>query len=83
MKLDSQSGPQLATYVRYNVILEQEWLKTELGVDLCRGQARSRSARWTNPSNMESLADTWARRGEARSSPNICRRPSICAKALG
>src|SRR5262249_8760875 len=31
MKLDSQSGPQLATYVRYNAVLEQAWLKTELG----------------------------------------------------
>ena len=41
MKLDSQSGPQLATYVRYNAILEQEWLKTELGVDSRGGQART------------------------------------------
>lgn len=34
MKLDSQNGPQLATYVRYDVALEQKWLETELGVDL-------------------------------------------------
>jgi hypothetical protein len=27
MKLDSQAGPQLATYVRYNVLLERDWLK--------------------------------------------------------
>ena len=29
----SQTGPQLATYVRYNAVHEQAWLKTELGVD--------------------------------------------------
>ncbi len=34
LKLDGQGGPQLATYVRYNVILERDWLKTELGVEL-------------------------------------------------
>ena len=26
MKLDSQDGPQLASYARYNVLLEKEWL---------------------------------------------------------
>src|SRR4029077_13364585 len=34
MKLDSQAGPQLATYVRYNVLLERDWLKSELGLEL-------------------------------------------------
>ena len=33
MKLDSQSGPQLATYVRYNVELETNWLSSELGIE--------------------------------------------------
>lgn len=41
MKLDGRSGPQLATYVRYNAVLEQAWLKTELGVDLAGRQARA------------------------------------------
>jgi hypothetical protein len=36
MKLDSQGGPQLATYVRYNVLLERDWLKSELGLELAR-----------------------------------------------
>jgi uncharacterized protein len=56
MKLDSQSGPQLATYVRYNAVLEQPWLKTELGVDLDQakvGQIR----RMDDPSNMTDLSD--------------------------
>jgi uncharacterized protein len=34
MKLDSQNGPQLATYVRYDAILEQAWLKAQAGLDL-------------------------------------------------
>ena len=37
MRLDSEKGPQLATYVRYNVLLEQAWLKTEHGVQ-CSGE---------------------------------------------
>jgi uncharacterized protein len=30
MKLDSEAGPQLATYVRYNAVLETQWLKDRL-----------------------------------------------------
>jgi uncharacterized protein len=56
MKLDSESGPQLATYVRYNAILEQAWLETELGVDL--DQAKIEQIReMDDPSNMNDLAD--------------------------
>jgi hypothetical protein len=56
MKLDSQRGPQLATYVRYNAVLEQAWLKTELGVDL--DQAKIAQIReMDDPSNMDDLAD--------------------------
>src|SRR5271169_2911682 len=56
MKLDSESGPQLATYVRYNAVLEQAWLKTELDVDLDQakvGQIR----KMDDPSNMKDLSD--------------------------
>jgi hypothetical protein len=56
MKLDSQSGPQLATYVRYNAILEQAWLKTELGVDLA-GDKLDQIRKMDDPSNMNDLAD--------------------------
>jgi hypothetical protein len=56
MKLDSQSGPQLATYVRYNAILEQEWLKTELGVDLAADKLEQ-IRKMDDPSNMNDLAD--------------------------
>ena len=56
MKLDSQSGPQLATYVRYNAILEQAWLKTELGVDLAADKLQQ-IRKMDDPSNMNDLAD--------------------------
>jgi uncharacterized protein len=56
MKLDSQSGPQLATYVRYNAILEQAWLKTELGVDLADDKLKQ-IRQMDNPANMNDLAD--------------------------
>jgi hypothetical protein len=56
MKFDSQSGPQLATYVRYNAILEQAWLKTELGVDLAADKLEQ-IRKMDDPSNMNDLAD--------------------------
>jgi uncharacterized protein len=56
MKLDSQSGPQLATYVRYNAFLEQAWLKTELGVDLAADKLEQ-IRKMDDPSNMNDLAD--------------------------
>ena len=55
MKLDSQSGPQLATYVRYNAILEQKWLKDELGVDLAVDKLEQ-IRKMDDPSNMDDLA---------------------------
>ena len=56
MKLDSQSGPQLASYVRYNAILEQAWLKTELGVDL-KADKLEQIRKMDDPSNMNDLAE--------------------------
>ena len=56
MKLDSQSGPQLATYARYNVLLEPGWLKTELEVDLAPDKL-AQIAEMDNPRNMDELAD--------------------------
>jgi patatin-like phospholipase len=56
MKLDSQAGPQLATYVRYNAVLEQAWLKTELGVDLA-GDKLEQIRKMDDPSNLSDLAN--------------------------
>ena len=56
MKLDSQAGPQLATYVRYNAVLEQAWLKTELDVDLAIDKI-DQIRKMDDPSNLSDLAD--------------------------
>ena len=56
MKLDGQSGPQLATYVRYNAILEQAWLKTELGLDLAVDKLEQ-IRKMDDPSSMTDLVD--------------------------
>jgi len=56
MKLDSQSGPQLATYVRYNVLLEQAWLSSALKVDLSP-DALAELRKMDKPANMKGLAD--------------------------
>src|SRR6185437_10422902 len=56
MKLDSQNGPQLATYARYNVLLEQKWLSSALKVELSPDQL-AQIRKMDKPGNMESLAD--------------------------
>jgi uncharacterized protein len=56
MKLDSQHGPQLATYARYNVLLEQAWLSSALNVDLSP-DALAALRKMDKPANMQSLAD--------------------------
>jgi predicted patatin/cPLA2 family phospholipase len=55
VKLDSQTGPQLATYVRYNAILGQGWLKQQLGLDLAAGKIEQ-IREMDNPANMAELA---------------------------
>jgi len=56
MRLDSEKGPQLATYVRYNVLLEQDWLKAELGADLAPDKIEQ-IRKMDDPANMKELAD--------------------------
>jgi hypothetical protein len=55
MKLDSQAGPQLATYVHYNVLLEQACLKSQLGVDLAADKLEQ-IRKMDDPSNLSDLA---------------------------
>jgi hypothetical protein len=55
MKLDSQAGPQLATYARYNVLLEKDWLASELGIGLAPDKI-TQIARMDDPMNMDDLA---------------------------
>ena len=54
MKLDSQSGPQLATYARYSVLLEPGWLKTTVKLDLAP-EAVAKIAAMDDPNNMRDL----------------------------
>jgi hypothetical protein len=56
MRLDSEDGPQLATYARYNVLLEQGWLRSELGVDLATDKIEQ-IRKMDDPGNMQDLAD--------------------------
>jgi hypothetical protein len=56
MKLDSQEGPQLATYVRYNVLLEQDWLKGELDLELAPDKIEQ-IRKMDDPSNLSDLAE--------------------------
>ncbi len=55
MKLDSDAGPQLATYVRYNVFLDQKWIKAELGKDFSPDRIKC-LAEMDDPSNLSDLA---------------------------
>ena len=57
MKLDSQSGPQLATYVRYNVVLEQAWLKTRAWTSISTTDKIEQIRKMDDPANMNELAD--------------------------
>jgi Patatin-like phospholipase len=56
MKLDSQNGPQLAAYARYNVLLEQAWLSSTLNVELSSDKL-AQIRKMDKAGNMDSLAD--------------------------
>ena len=60
MQLDSHGGPRLATYARYNVLLEQHWLKTEVEIE-CGPDKLAKIAEMDNPANMDDLADIGAK----------------------
>jgi uncharacterized protein len=55
MKLDSQDGPQFATYARYNVLLDKDWLSSELGVNLTPDKV-TQISKMDDPTNMDDLA---------------------------
>jgi len=65
MKLDSRSGPQLATYARFNVSLQQDWLKGELGIDLPTDKI-AQIRKMDDPANMKELADLGAKAAKAQ-----------------
>jgi Patatin-like phospholipase len=55
MQTDSANGPQLATYARYNVLLDQKWLATEVKVDYAPDRL-AKIAEMDDPTNMDELA---------------------------
>ena len=55
MIADSQNGPQLATYARYNVLLETAWLKEKLRIERTP-DALAKVAAMDDPKNMDELA---------------------------
>jgi hypothetical protein len=56
MEIDSKGGPQLATYARYNVILDPGWMKTGIGLDRTEAEL-AKIAEMDDPSNMDQLAE--------------------------
>jgi hypothetical protein len=56
MKLDSEGGPQLATYARYNVLLESGWLKTTVEIERTP-DSLAKIAEMDDPKNMDELAE--------------------------
>jgi hypothetical protein len=56
MEIDSNNGPQLATYARYNVLLEPGWLKTEVAIERTPDKLE-KIAEMDNPANMNELAE--------------------------
>jgi hypothetical protein len=56
MKLDSEAGPQLATYARYNVLLDQRWLADAVEAEYATDRL-ARIAQMDDPSNMKELAE--------------------------
>lgn len=56
MQTDSANGPQLATYARYNVLLDHEWIAKKLNVNY-RPAHLAKIAEMDDATNMQDLAD--------------------------
>jgi uncharacterized protein len=56
MEHDSKVGPQLATYARYDVLLEPDWLKTKFKIEQTADRL-GKIAEMDNPGNMDELAE--------------------------
>jgi len=55
MMVDGNEGPRLATYARYNVLLDEKWIKNNLHVDVTPDRL-DKLARMDNPAIMDDLA---------------------------
>jgi patatin-like phospholipase len=59
MQIDSEAGPQLATYARYNVLLDQKWLTDTARADYAADQLKKIAA-MDDPSHMKELSEIGA-----------------------
>jgi hypothetical protein len=57
MRNDSQNGPKLATYVRYNVLLDTNWLQKQKIGPIYSAEQLSELAQMDNYENLEQLAE--------------------------
>jgi hypothetical protein len=56
MESDSKRGPQLATYARYNALLEPGWMRTEVAIERSADRME-KIASMFDPTNMDELAE--------------------------
>ena len=68
MRQDSQHGPKLATYVRYDVRLEPEWLQRELGLSYT-ADALEKIAAMDDFRNLEQLGEIGRRAADVQIRP--------------
>jgi uncharacterized protein len=59
MKMDSSAGPQLATYARYNVLLDTKWLSETAQANYAQDKLATIAA-MDDPNNMEELSEIGA-----------------------
>jgi uncharacterized protein len=69
MKIDSERGPRIATYARYDVLLNTNWLRDELGLDWTDDQVRDAAA-MDDPTHMPVLTDLGVRAAVKQFSPS-------------
>jgi hypothetical protein len=68
MRADSINGPQLATYARYNVLLDPTWLASDVN-DQWTADRLARIAEMDDPSNMDDLAELGRKAAAAQIKP--------------
>lgn len=69
MSIDSAQAPRLATYGRYDVLLNCGWLKDQLDVDWTEEQVTGAAAMDDDPSQMPMLADLGRKAASRQFSP--------------
>jgi len=66
MQTDSANGPKLATYARYNAVLEPGWLGDTLGIKTFSDERLAEIAQMDRPANVTQLRDIGRRAAEVQ-----------------